>query len=352
MIYHIDMKLGNTLRLTFPFGNTFAWGLVVLALFWGAAETIARTPAVRLRYPFPSVNSPNVTFDQGLTELDRQMAARGRVDCVVLGSSMVLNDFNPTAFQSVYQEHAQTELNCINFGVEGMTAAEAGDIARLLADIAHPRLLIYGTSARDYTNTVQDLQASNGTLLTEIPWVRYRLGRGFSLEGWLIDHSYAFHYLIGSRHWTQFWGQPLQAAPPRQAVDLTQPPDRETEAGHYQLLSHYAISADARAGLENVLKLPQQGVQVVVVEMPVHPSYLYFFDRGEADQQLFRQAVAGTAQAHRVPFWTVDAGLNLPDSMWADRNHLAPSGGAVFSQWLARQVSGAVQQGTLVLDPR
>ncbi len=352
MIYHIDMKLGNTLRLTFPFGKTFALALVVLAFLWGAAEALARTPAVRSRYPFPSVNSPNATFDQGLTELDRQMVTRGRVDCIVLGSSMVLNDFSPAAFQNAYQERAQADLNCVNFGVAGLTAAEAGDIARLLADVAHPRLLIYGTSARDYADTIGDLQAASGNRLTEIPWVRYRLARGFSLEGWLIDHSYAFHYLIGSRHWTQFWGQPLQAAPPRQVIDVRQPPDPKNEAGQYELLTHYAISAEARAGLENILRLPKQGVQVVVVEMPVHPTYLYFFDNGEADQRLFRDSVADAARAHGIVFWPADASLSLPDSMWTDRNHLEPSGGAAFSQWLGRQVSGAVQQGTLVLAPR
>jgi len=346
------MKFGNTLRLTFPFGKTFALALVVLAIFWGAAEIVARTPAVRQRYPFPSVNSPNPTFDRGLTELDRQMVTFGHVDCIVLGSSMVLNGFDPAAFVAAYREETQTWLHCVNFGVAGMTIWETGDIARLLADSFHPRLLIFGTSARDYADTIRDLEAASGKSVTAIPWVRYRLGRGFSLEGWLIDHSHAFHYLIGSRHWTQFWGQPPQAQVPQQAIDVSQPPDRETEAAQYALLSHYAISADALAGLENILTLPRQGVPVVVIEMPVHPSYLYFFARGEADQQLFREAVAAAAQRNNVAFWPADPDLSLPDSLWADRNHLNPSGGQIFSQWLARRVSGAVQQGILVLDPR
>jgi hypothetical protein len=158
------MKLGNTLRLSIPFGQTFALALVVLAFFWGAAEMIARAPAVRQRFPFPSVNGPNATFDQDLTELDRQMVTRGRVDCVVLGSSMVLNDFQPAAFEASYQAQTETELKCVNFGIAGMTIWESGDIARLLADVFHPQLLIFGTSARDYQDSIRRKQRHDHTL--------------------------------------------------------------------------------------------------------------------------------------------------------------------------------------------
>jgi hypothetical protein len=347
-----SIRLGSTLRLSLPFGKTLAVALVIVALLWGLAETVARTPWVRLHYPFTGVDSPNPYFDKEISVLDYRALALGQpVDCIVLGSSMVLNGFNPASFAAAYRQQTQTDLNCDNVGIPGMVAREAADIAQLLVDRYHPRLLILGTSARDFSDSVADLQSANGDVM-QTPWVRYRLGLGFSLEGWLIDHSDAFHYMIGMRHWTQVWAQPPQAQAPKLPINLSLPPDRQTEAGTYDALAHYQVSPQDLAGLEQFLALPRQGVQVLVVEMPVHPTYLYFFGRGEQDQDLFRTTVGNAAKAHAVLFLPADPNLSLPNSDWDDRNHLSVQGGQVFSAWLAQQVAAAAGAGALRLTQR
>ena len=60
----------------------------------GAAEGVARVPAVRARLPRTSTDNPNPAFDRLLVELDQQVAARGPLDCVVLGATEVDLGFN------------------------------------------------------------------------------------------------------------------------------------------------------------------------------------------------------------------------------------------------------------------
>ena len=342
-----NLHLGSTLRLTLPVGQTLALALVIIALPWGLAEIVARTPRVQAQDTFTSVDSPSAYFDRDLSALQYQALAQGHIDCIVLGSSMVLNGFDQASFAAVYRQQTQPDLNCVNFGVPGMVAWQAPDIARLLIDLYHPRLLILGTNARDFSDPIGQLQQAGD--FTQTPWIRYRLGLGFSLDGWLTDHSYAFRYWLGLRRRAAVSAQPPPAPTP--PVDLSRPPDRQTEATTYDLLAHYEISTRGLAGLELILDLPRHGVQVLLVEMPVHPTYLYFFGRGEQDQELFRSTISTAAAAHAVPFLPADPGLSLANGDWFDRDHLNGQGRQVFSTWLARQVAQAAGAGQLVLTP-
>ena len=96
------------------------------------------------------------------------------------------------------------------------------------------------------------------------------------------------------------------------------------------------MSAQNLAGLQQIVALARQGTQVLVVEIPVHPTYIAFFGRGEQDQDLFRATVAQMAQAQNVPFLPADPSLALPNADWVNRNHLNARGAVVFSDWLAQ----------------
>jgi hypothetical protein len=340
---------GSTLRLTFPFGKTLACALAMLALAWGLAELGARTAWARAQFAFTSVGSPNPDFEQQVAALDDQSLVDGRVDCIVLGSSMVNNGFNPASFAAAYRQQAHSDLNCANFGISGIVTWQMADMARLVTDLYHPRLLILGTSARDFSDAIGNLSGTVGGDVMQTPWVRYRLGLGFSSQGWLVDHSYAVRNLLGLSRWAQTQGQSGPAFVPEPPIDLSQPPDRQTEAATYNLLAHYEMSAQNLAGLGQILGLKQQAVPVLVVEMPVHPTYVDFFGRGEQDQDLFRASVAQAAQAQAVPFLPADPSLPLPNSDWTNRNHLNPQGAEAFSAWLARQVALAAGAGQLDL---
>jgi hypothetical protein len=104
----------------------------------GAAEGVARVPAVRARLPRTSTDNPNPAFDRLLFELDQQVAARGPLDCVVLGSSLVAVGFAADDLAAAYPPGAGDPPDCFNFGVPGLVAQQAGPLARLLAQLYHP----------------------------------------------------------------------------------------------------------------------------------------------------------------------------------------------------------------------
>jgi hypothetical protein len=343
------MNFGTTLRLTLPIGTTWAMALSFLLSFWGVAEIVARTSRVHVNYPIGSLGGTDQYIAASWLALERQSLQRGQIDCIVLGSSTVRSAFNETVFESVYHKATQTHLTCNNVGIPGMVASQAGDIAQLLNEAYHPRLLILGLAARDFSVEVGAAQAGQ---VMDGSWIEYRIGRVFSPEGWLLDHSYAFRYFVGLCNWgdvSRPWTPPEAS---ETVIDLTRPPDRRKERAPYDWLANYSMSQPDLAGLEQILDLQQEGVEILVIEMPVHPSYIFFFGNGQQDQQHFRATTKEMAESNGVMFWPTDPDLSLPDPLWLDRTHLSPRGGEEFSEWLALEVAEAIRQGGLVLADR
>lgn len=333
------MKPRSLLSLTFPLGRTAVLSLVLLTMVLAPAELLARSTWVRTRFPFPGVNSSNPGFDERWQALDHVAMTEGQIDCLVLGSSMVENGFDQETWNTAFNQAAHRDLKCMHFGIGGMVAAQVGEVAQLLQMAYHPQVVIYGTSARDYSDVIGEANILGANDILDTPWIQYRLNQEISLEGWLIDHSYAFHYSLVIHQWLQKAAGSEKNLTERPPVDLAQPPDRVTEQGLYQVLANYEVSPQGLAGLEQVLALEAEGVQVFIVEMPVHPSYIHFFGHGEQDMEEFRERVAATAAAHGVSFWRVDPGLALPDDNWNDRNHLNNQGRVAFTQWLASKLA-------------
>jgi hypothetical protein len=315
------------------------WAGLALLLLTAAAEGAARLPGVRARFPFTSTNNPNGEFDYLLSSLDQAAARYGGVECVILGSSLVGVGFSAAEFSISYSNAGGAPaLRCVPLGMPGMVAEQAGTVARLLADLYHPRLLIFGTSARDFNDKITDTTFNAANDFARAAWVRYRLGEGFSVDAWLVEHSYAYRYALNARQWLHnryYSSRPPQPPGP----DLTRLPDPVTEANLYAAMDGYEVSARGLAGLADLLALREQGLEVVVVEMPLHPTYAAFFDQGEADLARWRQTVQTTTEAAGGIFRSAHLALELPSEGWHDRGHLGNLGRQVFSAWLGQEAA-------------
>jgi hypothetical protein len=101
------------------------------------------------------------------------------------------------------------------------------------------------------------------------------------------------------------------------------------------------------AALKQLIQLQNDQLQVLVVEMPVPPTYMYFFGQGQQDYQRFINQLDMTTTAHATAFWPTTSLSLIPEQGWVDYSHLNTNGAAVSSDWLGQQVGAAVNHKDL-----
>jgi hypothetical protein len=121
------------------------------------------------------------------------------------------------------------------------------------------------------------------------------------------------------------------------------------EAWWFHHFDTYALSNAALESLTTLIDLKSAGIQVAIVDMPIHPSFLLYFDRGTQYQQLYLDTVSARTKDAGVPFWQVPPSMHLPDDQWLDRMHLDPRGAVTFSAWLGERTAQAIAAGELIL---
>jgi hypothetical protein len=286
----------------------------------------------------------------------------GHVDCIMLGSSMVDSGFDPAAFETGYQGITGQDIQCFNFGIDAATAASTAALTRIIVEDFHPRLLMVGTDARDYAVPSDD---PDPVVILHTPWVAYRQGE-FSLEGWLLDHSYLYRYRQHLARLARFqfegtlWSRTklnYEILPngftPRSKVstyinDPPNPGDDSFEVTYYtRIYSPYKMLRENLEALESIVAYNKSEIQVIVVEMPVADGLYYFFGNRESDYNRFLTQVGQLTSIQHVPFWQTEPLDFIPDNGWMDYSHLNQTGAEVFSTWLGQQVGRAERQGSI-----
>jgi hypothetical protein len=339
---------------------TVGFLLVMLA----AGEAFVRSPFFQSRTMAPTLNSVHRQFEWQWQRLKEVAQQDGKVDCIVLGNSMVVSGFDPIAFADAYAEQTGERLQCVNFGVDAIPTATAGALAKILVDEYQPRLLIYGTSARDLAVSRNDYDT---TVILDLPWLQHKLGN-FNPEGWLLEHSvlyrsrrllYNLSRLSFRDTLRSYYGPPKEQGrlgydPVFEATEnVAVPPD--PSSGDYQvqynygLLANYKILPENRAGLELLLQQQGEGSQLLLVEMPVPDTYFDFYDDAGNEYRSFLDSVGEAAERHSVPFWQTVPLRQIPLEGWMDYTHMNAQGATIFSTWLGKEVGEAVQSGELAL---
>ena len=338
-----------------PFGRTLIMTAVILLLYLCVGEAVARTGRFQAKFARPTWGSRHPHFERQLDRLNHIVNQVGPVDCLFLGSSMVINDIDPLLFANAYRNESGQDIRCFNFGVDGLTALGAAALAEILVKDYQPRLLVYGTDARDY---VVKPQADDAAVILDTPWIRYRLGE-FSIEGWLYDNSSLLRYRRPLRNLLQlnftrsFWNQDSPSEwskygfiPEERVSEFVKtPPDPESELVHvqyyYGLQSDYEMLPENLLALDEIASLADKNTEVLILEMPVPDTYFTFFGDDGRDYVTFLNNVEAVAGKHSLMFWNTTAENLIPETGWADYSHLNAEGAKIFSEWLGKNRPGS-----------
>lgn len=359
-----------TLQLRPPFGRTLGLALTILLISWGGLEIFVRQPIVSDQLPGPSVGAmPYV--DLKLARLKLANATRLPINCFIVGSSMTMS-INPVLVSQAYTAQSPTPLlSCFNFGIPGLNAISTAWFVEFLIHEYHPILIIFGTDARDYVPQVRGDFPTREHLFS--PWMESRLGR-LTWQGWLVDHSLSYQYLLVFCQWLQpdfdqylaemyqlsadndgypiFALQDSTTPITRSSVDLTHFPDPQQSAGELGLfttLADYEVAPENLNSLSAILDQQRPNTQVVVVQMPTHPTYMGLFTHGDSDYQKFVAVVSQTVIESGEVWWGIEVQPAIPSDGWYDRNHLNARGSQAFSIWLGQQLSHSVRNGLIQL---
>jgi len=318
-------------------------------------EVFVRLDPVAAWLPVPSTGSPNARLDYKLASLAARLRTGPPPDCFFVGSSMVDNDLDPQAFGRAYAEQSGQSIDCFNIGASGVTASGSALIAEYVSARFRPRLIVYGATVRDFV--------VNRTAMPEhrldTPWFRSQRGE-ISLRGWLVSHSRVYGVGLTARNWTKSdLPDHLRAMRPsnldpdgypdtpyhgtRTDVNLSAGPDaRERSRG----ISLFAVGLESREldALQRIAALRDRGARVVVVELPVHPTY---FDGLPGGHTYYEQGMAAVVRALSqadLPLIPVSAQSKVPLDGWFDRNHMNGAGAKRFSAWLGSWIGDRFPQ--------
>jgi hypothetical protein len=349
----------STLLVALPIGQTFALAAIILLLLMGALELVFRVPAVESRLPAPDTGSNFTTLDVKLDLLDKQ-AAKGQLDCVFIGSSVVNRGFSPQEIEDAYAAQTGATLHCFNFGLGWTTASGAAVLAHYVIDTYHPRLVIYGVTPRDFSPGAVGRGFTTENLRS-VAWIRYTLGT-VDLQGWLLHHSAAYRYRSSLSQWLlpdsedeegRWEKEDLLAASQGQTIlppatdPLADIQRKNPDKRYLFYFADYVPLPGELAGLRDLVALnhpPDE--QVIVVEVPLHPVLIADY-MGLDAYRAWVSTVDTIARADGVTFWpTYDLAL-IPANDWQDPQHLNKDGADVFSRWFGDRLGAAVKAGDL-----
>lgn len=329
--------------------------IIALAVFLGLLvilEGLFRFTSLDRILSLRSVGVYHAQFEIKWFELKDYVRENGGVDVILMGNSMVNTGIDPAVLSAEYSSLTGEDLRIFNFGVEGLTVAPNSVIAKRLVERYHPGTILFVTEMRDY--------AVNNGLEIEQTLLDNEWFTSDSVTTWLKNNSTVLQHLLPYRNWSRadfldnflmsmrrFNDTTTQGYEPdsHTGVDIDIPPDPSDpeEKEDFILFADYAVDPDRLKALGDILSLEEEGMTVIVTEMPVHPNYFVYFGGEQAHAPYLDQL---------VPFITSRGGSFLPAIAWqlipledrVDHHHLNYKGATRFSKLLAEELADLCQR--------
>lgn len=248
---------------------------------------------------------------------------------------------SPTIFNQDQELAGVKDPLCFNIALKAMKPEEQSKVIPILVKQYNPAILIIGISPVDFTGG-QDAIREFGSA----PWIRYQEG-GHSVEGWWIDQSALYRYWLS---FLKYRDPAYRADMHKQLASIDAYGQQNQEQSgtiyHFQnglFLPDFQFKSGDLDGLVRMAGLRSLTLEVVVVEMPVHPDFLPdYVPGGEAGyEQNFIQPIQSILREKGITFIRTEQKIRnivTPDG-WKDYLHLNRSGADQFSRWLASELN-------------
>jgi hypothetical protein len=341
-----------SLQISSPFGGVLWRAIALLLLVILCSEAVIRAGVWFKLWSEPELGSINAELDIKIQSLDA-LAKTETIDCVFLGSSQMDAAINPEIFSAEYLRLTGENLKCFNFSLGTLTAGPAGKMARLLENRYHPRILVFGISARDFSRDFGELSRS----FKDDPWVRYSLGE-LNIPGWLTENSFFFRLASQLRSrfnpdYMDFHTGLLRSIKPGGYLYRE---GNELSVDSASSIPKYALYAEDLAGLDEVLAINSESVKLLVLEIPVYPGFLESYVENDRDNYftLFREPIQERIAEAGVPFILSQEMVtrDIPDTDWNDILHLNFRGTDTFCRWFAQEAAAILSKETSMKTPQ
>lgn len=353
---------GESLVLQKPNWQILRLTLILLVFFFLFGEWFFRIDAVQAGLTGMRIGSRHRQFEIQVARLDKLVREGTPIDCIFLGNSMMWLGVDPLIVSRTFEEKTGEEIHCFNFGVSALPASSAGEIATMLVDKYHPKILIYGIFARDYAVPAS---AEDAYVISDTLWLKYRNGN-FNMVGWLYDKSSIFQYKghIRDLLYMHYLEDVLvqKNDPPYKAygldpkydvrLDVRISPDFESDHNRdpVKWLTNFQTRNENLNGLQTIVNQSNKDVHVIILEMPFYETALEFFGNGEQDYSSYIQPVDAITASGKVPFWRLSEQPPLAPKVWWDYLHLNLKGARLFSEWLGDKLADTYRSGDLGLS--
>lgn len=319
--------------MSLPTGSLARFALAALLVLVGV-DAAVRVSAGQLDQPLLHYSSETQVLANDLDELSNQTVTS---DLAFLGSSMVGRAIYPEVFEQ--RLAGVTDAHNLGLPAASTVVVEEWGSSRVIPAL-QPSCIAWGVSSMDFNSGRQpqptiDLyraapatrpgwRGSAGRLMNDV-WATYR-----------YRHVFLEPFDLGKGV-----GPDDRVAPlgDRGNFDksewISTRNEFETNRIENEVLANFAVGDAEVAALRDGVARFAESADLVVISMPVPPSYIDRHPRQAADFDEFRRVLAAEAASLEVEF--IDAAEWMSEDDFHDYTHLSPEPAQAFSARLAEE---------------
>jgi hypothetical protein len=312
--------------------------LIVLLL-----ELALRVKPIQRFLSVPYLGSTHRQLETQFARIENYQKSVGKIDCIFIGSSMVWLGIDPPVFSNSFYRSTGEEWECFNFGVSTMPANAAGVITEILVKKYQPRVILFGTSARDYAIPAV---AEDSSVIVNTAYVQFQTGHP-SFQGWLYTSSFFYRNIRNLNRLLKF-DRTVFTDIGTSEYDRTGFLPKMGKVGEENIqagiqdaqkwLENYQVLEENVTGLKKIAEFSNHNIQVIFFETPVLDQYYDYFSNGEEDFENFAEVVSKVSEDYEIPFIRTKQQTFIPVEGWWNENHLNLTGADALSWWLGEQV--------------